>query len=207
MVELFTSEGCSSCRPAESYLGELARRREVLALAYHVEYWDDLGWHDRFGLPEAAQRQRAYAKALGLSAVYTPQIVIDGQENFTGSDRRGIARALEKPRGGVAVALIARDGEVVVELPEQAHVASSDVVLIAYRRFAVSRIGRGENAGRTLEEYSIVRSFRSLGRWSGEQRQFHCSASSLPQEATDVAVIVQPSGQAPIIGAAALALR
>src|SRR5208282_4725552 len=77
VVELFTSEGCSSCPPAEAYLGELAQRREVLALAYHVDYWDHLGWHDRFGLPEAVQRQRAYARVLGLSTVYTPQAVID----------------------------------------------------------------------------------------------------------------------------------
>ncbi len=202
MVELFTSEGCSSCPPAEAYLGELAQRRDVLALAYHVEYWDDLGWHDRFGLPEAVQRQSAYAKTLELSAVYTPQVVIDGQENFIGSDRGGIDRALEKRRSGVAMALIARGGEVVVDLPQQADVAPSDVVLVAYQRFAVSRIGRGENAGRTLEEYNIVRSVRSLGRWAGEKRQYRCPADSLPQEASDVAVIVQPLGQAPIIGAA-----
>jgi hypothetical protein len=207
VVELFTSEGCSSCPPAEAYLGELAQRREVLALAYHVDYWDDLGWHDRFGLPEAVQRQRAYARVLGLSAVYTPQAVIDGQENFIGSDRRSIARALEKPRSGVALALSARDGEVVVDLREQANVAPSDVVLVAYQRSAISRIGRGENAGRTLQEFNIVRALRNLGRWAGEKQQYHWPVNSLPQEATDVAVIVQPLGQAPIIGAATLALR
>jgi len=207
VVELFTSEGCSSCPPAEAYLGELAQRPEVLALAYHVDYWDDLGWHDRFGLPQAVQRQRAYARALGLSTVYTPQAVIDGQGNFTGSDRRSIAKALEKPRSGIAIALSARDGEVVVGLPAQDDVAPSDVVLVAYQRSAISHIGRGENAGRTLEEYNIVRGLRNLGRWAGEEGQYHCSASSLPPEATDVAVIVQPLGQAPIIGAATLALR
>src|SRR5271168_5093474 len=79
VVELFTSEGCSSCPPAETFLGELAQRHDVLALAYHVDYWDDLGWRDRFGLTEAVQRQRNYAKTLRLSSVYTPQVVIDGQ--------------------------------------------------------------------------------------------------------------------------------
>ena len=207
MVELFTSEGCSSCPPAEGYLGELAQRRDVLALAYHVDYWDDLGWRDRFGLQEAVQRQRAYAKALGLSAVFTPQAVVDGQESLVGGNRSAIARSLERPRSGVAVALSARDGEIVVDFEQQANVAPSDVVLLAYQRTAISHIGRGENAGRTLEEYNIVRGLRSLGRWTGEKRQYRFPAGSLPQEATDVAIIVQPLGQAPIIGAAALALR
>ncbi len=79
LVELFTSEGCSSCPPAEAYLGELARRPDVLALTFHVDYWDDLGWRDRFGLPESVQRQRGYASALHLSSIYTPQVVIDGR--------------------------------------------------------------------------------------------------------------------------------
>src|SRR5450755_3061304 len=122
-VELFTSEGCSSCPPAEAYLGELAQRPEVLALAYHVDYWDDLGWHDRFGLPQAVQRQRAYARALGLSSVYTPQAVVDGQGNFTGSDRRSIAKALEKPRSGVPISLSTSGGEVVVGLLAMVRVA------------------------------------------------------------------------------------
>src|SRR5271165_4678879 len=84
VVELFTSEGCSSCPPAEAYLGELAARRDVLALAFHVGYWDDLGWRDRFGLTEAVQRQNIYAKNLQRSSAYTPQVVIDGQADYVG---------------------------------------------------------------------------------------------------------------------------
>src|SRR5271157_4122233 len=98
VVELFTSEGCSSCPPAEAYVGELAQRADVLALAFHVDYWDDLGWRDRFGLPEAVQRQRAYANALRLSSVYTPQVVVDGHEDCVGSDRGSIGRALAEKR-------------------------------------------------------------------------------------------------------------
>src|ERR1700722_15426978 len=94
VVELFTSEGCNSCPPAEAYIGELAQRRDVLALAFHVDYWDDLGWRDRFGLPEAVQRQNVYATTLRLSSVYTPQVVIDGQRDFVGGDRSSIARVL-----------------------------------------------------------------------------------------------------------------
>jgi len=207
VLELFTSEGCSSCPPAEIYIGELARRRDVLALAFHVDIWDELGWRDRFALPVAAQRQRAYAGVLGLAAIYTPQAVIDGQESFVGGDRRSIAKALERSRSGVAVALSVRDGEVWVDLEEQANVPPSDVLLITYQRSAISAIGRGENAGRTLEEFNIVRSLHTLGRWAGEQRHYRWPASSSPREATDVAIMVQPLAHAPIIGAATMALR
>ncbi len=207
VIELFTSEGCSSCPPAEAYVGELAQRPDVLALSFHVDYWDDLGWRDRFALPEAVQRQRVYAKVLRLSSVYTPQVVIDGHEDCVGSDRNSIGRALAQKRGGVAVALTVREGEVLVDLGARENIAPSDVVLVAYRRTAVSPIGRGENAGRTIKEFNIVREFHSLGRWDGQPRQYRTRVDALPADATDVAILVQPLGQAPIIGAAAAALR
>jgi hypothetical protein len=209
VVELFTSEGCSSCPPAEAYIGELAQRRDVLALAFHVEYWDDLGWRDRFGLPGAVRRQDAYAKALRLSSVYTPQVVVDGHEDFVGSDRTSIGQALARNRSGVAVALSMSDSEVLVDLgmQEKEKVAPCDVLLVTYLRTAVSPIGRGENAGRTLKEFNIVRDFRSLGRWDGQKQRFHSPLTALPRDATDVAVLVQPLGQAPIIGAASMAIR
>jgi hypothetical protein len=207
VVELFTSEGCNSCPPAETYIGELAQRRDVLALAFHVDYWDDLGWRDRFGLPGAVQRQRAYARALKLASVYTPQVVVDGQHDFVGGDRSSIARVLAGNRGGVALALSVREGEVLVDLGAREKTAPSDVLLIAYLREAVSPIGRGENAGRTLTEFNIVRDFRSLGRWDGQKQAYRSRVNSLPSDATDVAVLIQPEGQAPIIGAASVALR
>jgi hypothetical protein len=207
VVELFTSEGCSSCPPAEAYIGELAQRRDVLALAFHVDYWDDLGWRDRFGLPEAVLRQRVYAKALRLSSVYTPQVVVDGQDDFVGSDRRAIGRALSGNRNGVAVALSVRDGEILVDLGAREKIAPCDVLLVTYLRTAVSAIGRGENAGRTLKEFNIVRDLRSLGRWDGQPRLYRSPVNSLPRDATDVAVLLQPLGQAPIVGAATLALH
>jgi len=214
VVELFTSQGCSSCPPADTYIGELAQRRDVLALSFHVDYWDDQGWRDRFGLPEAVQRQREYAKILRLPSVYTPQVVIDGRDNFVGNDRASIGRALTGTRSGVAVALSVHDGDVLVDLGEQQpdwaaqqKGAPSDVLLVAYLRTAVSPIGRGENAGRTLKEFNIVRGVRSLGRWSGQKQQYRSRVDSFPPDATDVAVLVQPVRQAPIIGAATIALR
>jgi hypothetical protein len=207
LIELFTSEGCSSCPPAEAYIGELAKRRDVLALSFHVDYWDDLGWRDRFALSDAVMRQRLYAQALGHASVYTPQIVIDGRKDYVGTDRAGIARALTGDRSGVPLAVAVRGGEVVVELGQQARGVPSDVVLVPYLRSAVSAIGRGENAGRTLQEFNIVRAVRNLGRWDGSPRDFHVQLSSLPRDATDVAVLVQPPGQAQIIGAASRPLQ
>lgn len=206
LVELFTSEGCSSCPPAEAYLGELARRPGVLALTFHVDYWDDLGWRDRFGLPESVQRQRAYASALHLASIYTPQVVIDGRDDFVGSDRARIDRALARTRAGVAVSVSVGSEEVSVDLAGQPGVSPSDVVLVAYQRSAVSPVGRGENAGRTIQEFNIVRELRRLGRWEGLSQRYLARIDSLPRGSTDVAVLVQPIGQAPIIGAASAPL-
>ncbi len=207
VVELFTSEGCSSCPPAEAYIGELARRGDVLALTFHVDYWDDLGWRDRFALPESVRRQRGYAKSLHLSTVYTPQVVIDGRGDFVGSDRNAIGRSLEARRDGVAVGITRSDTQILIDLGTRAMPGPSDVLLVAYRRSAVSPIGRGENAGRTINEFNVVRDFRNLGRWDGQAQQFRAPLASLPADATDVAVLVSGIGQAPIIGANTLALR
>ena len=207
VLELYTSEGCSSCPPAETLVGELAQRPDVLALAFHVDYWDDLGWRDRFGLPESARRQRIYAKALGLSSVYTPQAIIDGQADILGSDSRAIDRRLNEKRSGIALGVAVQAGEVQIDVGVLDRAVPSDVVLVAYRRSAVTAIGRGENSGRTLTEFNIVRAIRTLGSWDGRRQQYRASLESLPGDATDVAVLVQPPGQGAIIGAAMCALR
>ena len=213
VVELFTSEGCNSCPPAEAYVGELAGRNDVLALAFHVDYWDDLGWRDRFGLSQSVQRQRAYARSLRLSSVYTPEVVIDGRADYVGSNRIGIGNALKEKREGVPVILSVGNGEADVRLEAPSGEApgkkevGGDVVLVAYLRKAVTAIGRGENAGRTLDEYNIVRAVMRLGRWNGGAQEFHAKLSSLPQDATDVAVLVQLPGQGAVVGAATQPVR
>lgn len=206
VVELFTSEGCSSCPPAEAYVGELVRRRDVLALTFHVDYWDDLGWRDRFSLPQAARRQRAYAKELHLAAVYTPQVVVDGTDDFVGNDRVSIDRAVAAHRTGVPVALTVSGTEILIDLGFGADAPVSDVILVALQRSAVTAIARGENAGRTLNEFNIVRDCRRLGAWDGRQQRLHYRLDALPPGTTDAAVLVQPMGQAPIIGAGSLSL-
>src|SRR6202051_3057339 len=111
VLELYTSEGCSSCPPAEAHVGELAQRPDVLALAFHVDYWDDLGWRDRFGLPESVQRQRIYARSLGLSSVYTPQSIIDGRADIVGSDAPAIDKRLRETRSGIGLTIAVRGAE------------------------------------------------------------------------------------------------
>lgn len=207
VVELFTSQGCSSCPPAEAYVGKLSARSDVLALAFHVDYWDDLGWRDRFALSQSTARQHIYARKLGRSSVYTPQLIVDGRDDHVGSDGGAIAKALSLNRDGAPVRVSLHDTELLVELGASPNATPGEVVLIAYLRHAVSAIGRGENAGRTLEEFNIVRAFHSLGAWKGQVQSFRVPVSSLPPDATDVAVLVQTPGQGPIIGAAAQAVR
>jgi hypothetical protein len=185
----------------------LAQRGDVLPLTFHVTYWDDLGWSDQFGLPQATQRQRAYALALRLSSVFTPQMVIDGRRSFIGSDRSAVGRELSVPRDGHPIVLKRSEGDLTIALRATQAAASTDVVLVAYRHSAVTSIGRGENAGRTINEVNIVRSMRTLGHWDGKDGEYRVHVDSLPQDATDVAVLLQSEGQATITGAATLMLR
>jgi hypothetical protein len=128
--------------------------------------------------------------------------VIDGKSDAIGPGGASLERALSSPRDGAPVSVAVREANVLVELGAQPGGPTCDVLLVAFLRHAVSPIGRGENAGRTLEEFNIVRGIRTLGAWKGATESFRVPVSSLPADATDVAVLVQPSGQAPIVGAA-----
>jgi hypothetical protein len=202
VVELFTSEGCSSCPPAEAAIGQLSARADIVALAYHVDYWDDLGWRDRFELPQSVTRQNVYARNLRRASVYTPQLVIDGRFDAVGADGSALAKALAAQRTTVPLSVSRHEAELLVDISAQPQSPACDVLLVPYLRHAVSAIGRGENAGRTLEEFNIVREIRTLGGWKGESKTFRVPVSSLPRDATDVAVLIQPAGQGPVVGAA-----
>jgi hypothetical protein len=188
-------------------LGRLSVRPDVLALAFHVTYWDDLGWRDRFGLAQAVTRQNGYARRLHRKSVYTPQFVIDGQADNVGSAARLITEGLSATRDGVGVDIVVRDGAVVVDVGGQPAATASDVLLVAYLRHAVSIIGRGENAGRALNESNVVREVRTLGTWTGVATGFRVPVSALPADATDVAILVQLAGQGPFVGAKTTPLR
>jgi hypothetical protein len=206
VIELFTSQGCSSCPPADALLGELAGRDDVIALAFHVDYWDNLGWRDRFELPLAAQRQERYVRALGLTSAFTPQVVLDGRRSFVGSDRPGITTSLDSMREGIALHAQVKDRTLVIELGSGAP-DPSDVCVVALLPRAESRIGKGENSGRTLTEFNIVRAYLHAGTWLGAPARFEVPLSSVPADATEVAVLVQHQGQGEILGAALVRLE
>lgn len=206
VVELFTSQGCSSCPPADEFLGELARRPDIIALAYHVDYWDDLGWKDRYSLPVASQRQRGYVKRLSRAGAFTPQIVVSGDTSLVGSNRTEIKRAIEGDRDALAIKLSKAGGNLQVQFTE-AWREPMEVYLVSYLASATDKIERGENARRTLKHFNVVRSFKRLGTWSGKPQQMSAPIAELPKDATSVAVILQRKNQGAIAGAAMLALR
>jgi hypothetical protein len=207
VVELFTSQGCSSCPPADALLGELAGRQNVIALAFHVDYWDNIGWRDPYSTPEATLRQRRYVESLRLSSAFTPQVVIGGRRSLVGSDRQGIEDATSQGGApGVRVEAAVIQNELVVSLPDGSDRRDHDVTLVAYLPQATTRVGRGENSGRTLVDFNIVRYFRRLGAWSGKAGTWRVRLDSLPRDATRVAVLVQEANQGAIAGAAAIDL-
>ena len=202
VVELFTSQGCSSCPPANAYLNELSRdRRDILPLAFHVTYWDRLGWKDPFSLEAATQRQDRYGHRFGDGS-YTPEMVVDGAAGMVGSARGDVASAIEKAkrtsRTAAAVSVVRNGGQVSIEVGSGSGTAR--VLLIGFDHEHSTAIGRGENSGRTLTEANVVRSFRPVGQWSGSQLRL---SEPFP-EGQDVAVVLEaPDGQ--IVGAARLA--
>jgi hypothetical protein len=207
VVELYTSQGCSSCPPADALLGELSRMPSVLALSFHVDYWDSFGWRDHFALPMARERQLGYVETLGLSSAFTPQVVVDGGSSFVGSDKRRILAAMAEPRNTIPILVEVARGELTVTVPERQDHERYDVNLIAYLPQAATNIGRGENSGRTLREFNIVRQFRSLGVWNGQESVFRAPVDSFPGDATRVAVLLQRVQQGAIVGSATALLR
>jgi hypothetical protein len=207
VVELYTSQGCSSCPPADALLGEFSQMPNVLALAFHVDYWDSIGWRDHFALPTAVRRQQQYVETLGLSSAFTPQVVVDGRSSFVGSDKRRILAAIAEPLNTIPISVEVARGVLTVSVPERQDRERYDVNLIAYLPQADTNVERGENSGRTLREFNIVRQFRSLGVWNGRESVFRAPVDSFPADATRVAVLLQRDQQGPIVGSATALLR
>src|SRR5690348_6538504 len=190
VIELFTSQGCSSCPPADKLIAEYSRDPSIIALSLAVDYWDYLGWKDTLALHGHSNRQRAYAKARGDREVYTPQVVVDGAVHALGSDKAAIEKAIAQTRRDPAalalpVTMSVADGKVTVHVPDaQDEHRSGEVWLCPVTGKVSVHVGRGENQDRTLTYTNVVRRWLKLGAWSGKATTFTVPLSDIDRKST-----------------------
>ncbi len=221
VVELFTSEGCSSCPPADNLLARLEQFQpysgvEVIALGEHVDYWNHLGWQDRFSSPIFSARQQGYGRAFRLESVYTPEIIVNGQAEFLGTDQMRIQKEIEKasqgPKARIDVALLSSDTlRLKIEnLPPGAQ--DSDIVLAITETGLESNVQRGENGGRQLRHTGVVRSLISLGHLDPRKAGAYSADAKLRlspdwrRENLKLVLFIQDRTSRKILGAASLRL-
>ena len=212
VIELFTSQGCSSCPPADKLLADYADRDDVLALSLPVDYWDYLGWKDTLASHEFSERQRDYAAARGDGQVYTPQIVIDGREHLVGSNRPVVEATLTRDlAAGLPVPITMTPGAdattVTIGAAADGTAASGTIWLAMYDRAVSVEIARGENSGQTLTYANVVRKLRPIAMWKGKAMTIDLPKSELSQaDVSRCAVILQTETAdglpGPILGAA-----
>ena len=191
LVELFTSQGCSSCPPADKLLGELRNRPGIVALSFPVDYWDYLGWKDTFGSPANTARQKAYAAARGDGQVYTPQVVVNGQVHAVGSQRGAVAAAIAEvalPASHPALKAALKDRMLAVDVGG-AEGASGTVWLAEYTGVAPVEVKRGENGGSTVDYHNVVRRLVKVGAWNGTAQSFSAELSAASQRRRDGCVV------------------
>jgi len=210
VVELFTSQGCSSCPPADAYLGRLAKRPDIVALSFHVDYWDYIGWKDPFASRETTDRQRAYARVLKQRYVYTPEMVVDGIGDDTGqaSAIDALLKQAAQRTPKRATPDLSRDasGNLIIKLAAyRLENGPADVQLAIYDRKQSTKVARGENGGHTLDNFNVVRHFETLRNWDGSPATWSVPAGPL-QPGQGIAVLVQRADQGPMIGANKLEL-
>ncbi len=212
VLELFSSQGCSSCPPADKLLGEIARQPHVIAWTLPVDYWDYIGWKDTFGKPAHTDRQKAYAKVRGDGQVYTPQIIVNGVAHVVGSDIGAIRAAGERYYGkqgalSVPLKVTEKNGALEVEVgaapdgtPKQAN-----LMIVRVTRNATVTVGRGENSGRTLEYTNVGRSAARVGEWKGEAQRFTIAPEVAANPEANGWIVLLQAGDAkapgPILGA------
>lgn len=202
VVELFTSQGCSSCPPADEFLGELAEREDVIALSLHVDYWDYLGWSDPFASPEMTQRQRSYAVAHNARSVFTPQMMIQGEVSAVGHRRDDVVTAIEAAAAAPAPATIElteQSGRLLVVIIPRREGLTGIVHIVSYALPQELQIPRGENGGQTVTYTNVVTDWMRLGDWDGQRMELVAPA---PAMGKGVAVIVQQGAVGPVLAAA-----
>lgn len=208
VVELFTSQGCSSCPPADRIVGEMTERDDVLPLSYHVGYWDYLGWKDTFGIEEADERQTAYAAVQDNRRLFTPEIIVNGLHHVVGSDAAEVEKAVTAADLTLPVSISYDHDEMQIAVGdgETSPSVKATVRLVTYLSKAEVEIARGENRGTTITYHNVVRTIRPVGIYEGKPLAIALPADEVMEDGADgCAVLVQEElsgGPGRIIGAA-----
>ena len=219
VVELFTSQGCSSCPPADKIIGELARDPSIIAMSMPIDYWDYLGWKDTLADARFSARQKAYSKMRGDREVYTPQAVVNGEVHVIGSDRDGIESAIGATRKdesvmSVPVSMILAGRQLNVSVaasPRSPAAMHGEVWICSISRAVPIEISRGENRGRELTYYNVVRSLLKVGDWNGNPGSWTVPIENVARDGVDGAVVYVQDGShdrpGPMLGAAYTSLH
>lgn len=211
VVELFTSQGCSSCPPADALLGQLVDKPGVVALSYSVDYWDYLGWRDTLGSPANSERQRSYARARGDGRVYTPQVVVDGMTHVNGASEAAIEMAMRNTAKRmqdvkVPVSMRAEGDTLIVDVgaaPEKSDRRAGTVWLAIAKKVETVKVARGENRGRELSYHHPVRELSPIGMWHGDPIALRLPLKDLKTMGGDcLFALLQVEDSGPILGAA-----
>jgi len=208
VVELFTSQGCSSCPPADAILARLSDRRDVLAMTLPVTYWDMLGWKDTLASEANTRRQKGYASAMGHGGVYTPQIIVDGVNDVIGSREQQVDQALTAREGDmtaipVEIHLSHTELEIKIGAGDAGPNPNATIWLFRILGRASVSVGNGENSGRTLAYRNVVRDIRPVGIWKGQPLTLDLPRNEMTNVPHDaIAVVIQQNGYGRILGAA-----
>ncbi|HEY1630462.1 MAG TPA: DUF1223 domain-containing protein [Rhizomicrobium sp.] len=208
LVELYTSQGCNSCLPADTLLGQMAGRHDVIALSLPVTYWDMLGWKDTLASEANTRRQKAYAEEMRSGGVYTPQMIVDGVDDIVGSKEQAVEAAVAaraNDRDSVPIALSATPKEIRIVVGASRGGPDATIWLFHILGKATVAIGSGENAGQKITYRNIVRDVRAVGMWKGQQVVLDLPRADMPSPPHDsIAVVVQEGGYGRVVGAAML---
>ncbi len=200
VVELFTSQGCSSCPPADATFGQLVAQGDVVALSYHVDYWNYLGWNDTLSSKDNTERQYGYAKTLGRSGVYTPQAIINGRDHVKGTDLAAIdakVDQLSQAGKGLIVPITANmhGDEIQIQIGEAHGLGQAEVVVAYFTKKQKIEVTKGENSGKSMEYWNSVSDVQSVGMWDGKSMTLTLPGKNMGKSKKDgCAILLQTSG-------------
>jgi hypothetical protein len=216
VVELFTSQGCSSCPPADAFMGELVGKPHVIGLSLNVDYWDYIGWRDTLASPANTKRQYDYAKKRGDNRVYTPQMVINGDRHVVGSDRAAVLHIIEEEshrtaRSIVELSVLNLGGQISISVgpaPSDIMRKESTLLLLTLVPVVTVAIEKGENSGRQVSYFNVVRRIMPIGMWQGDASSVRLPTENLLSDSLEGCVcLLQMAQSGHIIGAATWGMK